>query len=215
MVYRKVLKWPDERLLETSEEVTTFDDDLCSLVGDMFDTLNVEMGAGIAAPQIGVQKRVVLVKCDSFDHKNEDPYEKNDNILVMINPTLKLGGDECTWQEACLSVPLVRGNVSRLRNAHVEYQDLQGNNRELSTGWPLSGAMQHECDHLDGILFLERMQRRESLKAKREIFNFLKKQAAIARKANKKEKLGSQSVKPKVRKAKAPKKFGKLKKKKK
>jgi peptide deformylase len=143
-----------------SNEVTAFDDSLRMLVSDMFDTLNVELGAGIAASQIGVQKRVILVKCDSFDHKNDDPYEKDPNVLVAVNPVLELSDERCTWQEACLSVPLIKGTVSRSRYARIEYQDVCGNKRELKAEWPLSGALQHECDHLDGILFLNRMPRK-------------------------------------------------------
>jgi len=215
MVYRNVLKWPNELLTEISHEVTTFDDSLQTLVNDMFDTLNVELGAGIAAPQIGVQKRVILLKCDSFDYENCDPYEKDPSILVAVNPVLELSDERRVWQEVCLSVPLVKGTVSRFRDAYMTYQDMHGNKKKLRTGWPLSGALQHECDHLDGILFLDRMPRKESLKAKREIFGFLQKQAKLLKKNNKKEKASSRCLQIKTKKNKTPKKFGKLKKKKK
>ena len=170
MTFRTVIQWPDLTLKEISKDVVHFDENLGNLINDMYDTLKVLGGAGLAAPQVGVLKRAVIIKCSVFNWKNVDHYSQDDDILALINPILELSGPPTTWKEGCLSVKNFEGTVTRSSNAHVTYQDLAGNIKELSVPWPFSGALQHECDHLDGIVFLDRMGKRRSKEIKNKIY---------------------------------------------
>tara|TARA_R110002060_G_scaffold44851_5_gene56219 strand:- start:1061 stop:1699 length:639 start_codon:yes stop_codon:yes gene_type:complete len=211
MAYHTLLKFPDPRLKEVSSTVKEFDVELVGCVNDLYDTLNVEFGAGIAAPQIGRLVRVVLVKCSSFGELSPDPYELDEDILVLINPVIGLLGNKVRWSEACLSVPDTSGEVYRSSSINVKYQDIGGIYHELSVGWPLAGAIQHECDHLDGVLYIDRMPISESAKIRRAAYATTKRITSLSK--------GSQRqsyIAPKVKsKKRPPKKFGKLKKKKK
>ena len=161
MANRTVLTWPSAKLKKLSKPVPEekFDQTLERLVDDLCDTLYVKMGAGLAAPQIGVHQKVVVVKASDFVAQNPDPYEKDGNILVLVNPVVDLEGDDIVWTEGCLSVPGFTAEVSRKSVANVSYQDVKGNQKQLTAQWPFSGAIQHECDHLDGRLFIDRIGR--------------------------------------------------------
>jgi peptide deformylase len=161
MANRPVIKWPDPVLKKVCLPVAIdeFGDDLENFVRDMCDTVDVQMGAGLAAPQIGVSRKVVILKATDFVENNPDPYEKDENILVLINPDTTLSGDDVSWEEGCLSLPGYTAQVTRKSIAHVAYQDLHGNQKELTAEWPLSGGIQHECDHLIGKLFIDRASR--------------------------------------------------------
>ena len=170
---RKVLHWPDYRLKQISEPVLEFDVNLHALVKDMYDTLNVTMGAGLAAPQINVHKRVVLIRCSAFGWSNPDPYESDSDICVFVNPQLELSEAHMLWEEGCLSIPgNCTGKVWRKEKAVLKYQDIKGDFLELLLPWPISGGLQHECDHLDGILFIDRMGKRASKEIKKRIRRF-------------------------------------------
>ena len=161
MASRSVLTWPNAQLKKHSKDVDKerFGKALDALVVDMCDTLKVKMGAGLAAPQIGVHQRVVIVKASEFVHKNPDPYKHDENIIVLVNPKVTLSGEEITWTEGCLSVPGFTAEVSRNAEAHVSYLDMSGEQREIIAEWPFSAAIQHECDHLDGRLFIDKIGR--------------------------------------------------------
>ena len=159
MTCKQILQWPDAALKDISTPVQSFDTELGELVQDMYDTLNVHMGVGLAAPQIANFTRVVMVKCDIFGWKNEDPYEHDPDIWVLVNPKLELMGEDVIWDEGCLSVPLVQGSIKRKSHVSVTYQDIEGKEHKVDASWPISGALQHECDHLDGLVFLDRMGR--------------------------------------------------------
>lgn len=156
MAVKRVLKMGDPRLLEVSKPV---DPDeipvLKPLVQDMIDTMNSLDGAGIAAPQIGVQKRVVI-----FEVTKNPRYPEAEEIpfTVLINPEITLLDDEMSdgW-EGCLSVPGIRGVVPRYKNVCYRGLDLEGNKIERTVGEFHARVVQHECDHLDGILFPQRV----------------------------------------------------------
>lgn len=157
MANQRVLQYPDPTLYQTSSPVEKFDDSLQQLVGDMVDTLEVQGGAGLAAPQIGIGQRVLIIRPDSFGVENPDPHVGNDKYVVMVNPSLTLGEETETWKEACLSVPSPPSLVTRSRKCQVTYHSPAGEEKSLDLAWPLSGAMQHEHDHLDGKLFIDRL----------------------------------------------------------
>ena len=169
MAYRKILSWPNKKLKQVSDPIQVFDNDSLDLAQDLYDTLKVKQGAGLAAPQIGVLKRMVIIKCSYFGFENPDPSPFGSDILVLINPLIELSGKEVTWTEACLSVPFVTGDVPRYDTAAVQYQNLNGEHKELIAPWPMSGAVQHECDHLDGIVFLDQVNTKYAVELKRKI----------------------------------------------
>jgi len=175
MAFRKVLTWPNPKLKLCASPVTDFDDSLRQLAIDLIDTCKVKFGAGLAATQIGDPRSVVVLKPSEFDFKNKFPSEYDEEFWVLINPELFLGSDYCEWEEACLSIPDYRGSVRRSSMVDVTFQDLNGTSKKLTCEWPLSGAVQHECDHLEGKLYLDRMPKRPAAKIKQKIWQEKKK----------------------------------------
>tara|TARA_Y100000590_G_scaffold334517_1_gene380614 strand:- start:380 stop:1045 length:666 start_codon:yes stop_codon:yes gene_type:complete len=189
MSYRKVLTWPNPVLNKKSKDILEFDEGLKSIVHDMIDTLNVELGLGLAAPQIGINSNIVVLDTVTVEFDNPDPYPENEKYLVLINPKLTLSGDDIKWEEACLSVPGYSARVTRKESALVEYQDITGDHRSFSTSWPLSGIIQHECDHLEGILYLNRANHWDRARIQKKILRIRKLAARASAEANRREKL--------------------------
>ena len=156
MVARVVLKMGDPRLLETAKPVTAFaTPELDGLVDDLMDTMLAEDGAGLAAPQIGIGLRVVVF---GFESNARYPDAEPVPQTVLINPVIEPLSDEReTGWEGCLSVPGLRGVVSR--HAHIRYRGFDERGRAIDReahGFH-ARVVQHECDHLDGILYPQRM----------------------------------------------------------
>ncbi|MDX8387938.1 MAG: peptide deformylase [Ghiorsea sp.] len=148
-----LLKLPDERLRQKSELVTEFDHNL----GELAKSLEAAMlvgpgGVGIAAPQLGVLQRLVIVDCSLGLRPC-----KNHGRLFMVNPEVLESDGEVLGREGCLSVPEWVGTVPRARRITVRYQDIQGQPHEISTKAFEARVIQHEIDHLDGILFIDRI----------------------------------------------------------
>ena len=156
MPVREVLKMGDPRLLQVAERVEEFGtDELRSLITDMFDTMEDYNGAGLAAPQIGVSKRVVI-----FGVEENPRYPDAEKVptTILINPEITVGSlkKESDW-EGCLSVPGMRGKVDRY--AHIRYRGYDAEGKEIDReayGFH-ARVVQHECDHLDGILYPARI----------------------------------------------------------
>ena len=158
MTVREILKMGDPRLLRVAPAVTEFDTDaLHLLITDMLDTMRAANGAGLAAPQIGVDVQLVIFGTDSLNPRYPDaPLVPR---TVLINPEIELLGvpDEEGW-EGCLSVPGLRGVVPR--HARLRYRgfDAEGQAFEREAEGFHARVLQHECDHLDGILYPMRVQ---------------------------------------------------------
>jgi peptide deformylase len=148
MVY-PIVKFPDPILQRPAELVTKFDQDLQKLVEDMFESMYDAHGIGLAAPQIGVPKRITVI--DLSFQKN--PEEK----LVLINPEILSREGKRYEEEGCLSLPDIREKVSRAFKVKIRAQDVQGDWFEREADDLLARAFQHEVDHLDGILFIFRI----------------------------------------------------------
>jgi peptide deformylase len=152
MAIRTVLRMGDPLLLEKAQDVTHFDTpELHRLIEDMHDTMEAMNGAGIAAPQIGVSLRVVIfgvTKNPRYPEAEQVPY------TVLVNPVLSVIGDEIEdgW-EGCLSVPGMRGVVPRYLRLHYKGFDQFGNPIDRLVSNFHARVVQHECDHLDGILY--------------------------------------------------------------
>lgn len=160
-MFRKVLIHPN-KILRAPNEIVENIEDVQELIKDLIDTCNVQMGAGLAAPQIGVNKQVVVIKPKVFGKENPDPSEYNPDFMVIVNPQLENTGDMIKWKEGCLSIPDLVGNVERNETTLIKYTSEKGESKRLIAEWPLSGGLQHECDHLLGKLFIHRMDKRKA-----------------------------------------------------
>ena len=157
MSVRDILKMGDPRLLRQAEPVTRFDtEELHALIADMFDTMHAANGAGLAAPQIGVNLQIAI-----FGFKQNQRYPDAPPVpeTVLINPVLTPLSDEVAedW-EGCLSVPGLRGVVPRWATLHYEGFDQFGNPISRDVDGFHARVVQHECDHLDGVLYPMRIK---------------------------------------------------------
>ena len=156
MAIRDVLYMGDPRLLEVAAEVTAFDTPaLHALVQDLMDTMHAEEGAGLAAPQIGVGLRVVVF---GFDENVRYPDAESVPETMLVNPLIKpLSEQRDDDWEGCLSVPGLRGMVPRYTHIRYSGYDHTGKPIEREAHDFHARVVQHECDHLDGILYPQRM----------------------------------------------------------
>jgi peptide deformylase len=146
---RPIVKYPEPVLQRPAAPVTEFDEELRTLVDDMFESMYAAQGIGLAAPQVGVSKRITVL--DLSLEKN--PAEK----LVLINPEITFKQGKQYGEEGCLSLPDIHEKVSRAAVVKVRAQDIHGEWREYDGTELLARAFQHEIDHLDGILFIFRV----------------------------------------------------------
>ncbi len=145
----EIVKYPDPVLERPAERVTEFNDELRRFVDDMFESMYAAKGIGLAAPQVGVSKRLTVIDL-SFKERPEDK-------IVLINPEIILREGKQYEEEGCLSLPEIREKVSRAAKVTVRAQDIDGNWFEMDGTELLARAFQHEIDHLDGILFFRRV----------------------------------------------------------
>ncbi len=158
MAVREILIWPNPELLKVSAKVDVVDDSIRALAKDMFDSMYAADGVGLAAPQIGVHKRVVIVDIRSYEREQADgkvEVPSGEAPMVLVNPVIANKSGELEWEEGCLSVPGETGMVTRAAKCTVTYLDLDGKTQTLEAEGLKSVAVQHECDHLDGKLFVD------------------------------------------------------------
>jgi len=156
MAVRPILRIGDPRLRQVSEPVDEFDTpELHSLVHDMFDTMHAADGVGLAAPQIGVLKRVMIFGVDATPRY---PDAESVPSTVLVNPEFTVLGDEFAgFWEGCLSVPGMRGYVERPAHIHYQGYDQYGKRLEREVIGFHAIVFQHEYDHLDGVLYPDRL----------------------------------------------------------
>jgi peptide deformylase len=148
----KVTKYPDPFLRKSAEEVATIDESVTSLIKSMFEVMEEEGGIGLAAPQIGKSKRIIVVSID----------EKNFDKLALINPVIRhLSTETDVMEEGCLSIPGVNAEVERPVQAVVQGMTKSGRIIEISAEGLLARVLQHEIDHLDGVLFIDKLSSKE------------------------------------------------------
>lgn len=160
MAVLPVLVFPDQRLSQPALPVTQFDATVQGLVEDLVDTLGDGPGAvGIAAPQIGVLQRVVIVDVGGMVQSGRKRKIKSSysGRMVLVNPEIKERQGEVVGREGCLSVPDYTGNVVRADSILLGARDVNGGITEYRCSGFESRAVQHEIDHLDGVLFLDRV----------------------------------------------------------
>jgi peptide deformylase len=146
-----VVKWPEPVLARRGDEVTVFDDALKQLVDEMFESMYLAQGIGLAAPQIAISKRITVI--DVSFRKN--PSDK----IALINPEIVHAEGKQVEEEGCLSLPEIREKVVRASKVRVKAQDVTGKWFEVEGEELLARALQHEIDHLDGVLFIDRISR--------------------------------------------------------
>ena len=176
MAIREILEVPDLRLKQISAPVTAFDDDLRALVADMFETMYAAPGIGLAAVQVGVPLRVLTIdlqpededaapeECSGHGHghgghsHSHQPLKKEP--MVFINPEiLDPSEDQSIYSEGCLSVPEIYADVERPARIRARWQDLDGKQHEENIDGMLATCLQHEMDHLEGVLFIDHLSR--------------------------------------------------------
>jgi len=145
----KIVKYPEPVLSQPGEPVTEFNDELRKLIADMFETTYANQGVGLAAPQVGVSKRLTTIDLSM----GKEPGKK----LVLINPEIIFREGKLYEEEGCLSFPDIREKVVRAAKVRIRAQDQQGKWFEMDGEELLSRCIQHEIDHLDGMLFIFRM----------------------------------------------------------
>jgi peptide deformylase len=146
---RQILIYPDPFLQKKAAPVSLVNDGIRDLVRDMFETMRAASGVGLAATQIGVGKRVIVV--------DVSPVEKEIAPLALVNPRIVESRGMVVGVEGCLSIPGVEGEVPRGEVVLVKAQDDQGKPVQITARGLLARALQHEIDHLDGVLFIDRI----------------------------------------------------------
>ncbi len=164
MTVRPIVTVGDPVLRRRADELTVDElaaPDAQQLIEDLIDTMRAANGAGLAANQIGVPRRIAVIEVNDNPRY---PYKPRIPLTVVVNPVITPLDDETVEiNEGCLSVPNLRGEVTRMVNIRVDYLDRHGvAHREVRRGLT-AGTFQHECDHLDGQLFLDRVARPETL----------------------------------------------------
>ncbi|UFJ41984.1 peptide deformylase [Brevibacillus humidisoli] len=147
MAIRTIVKHPDPILREKAKPVTKFTPNLHKLLDDMAETMYDADGVGLAAPQVSILKRVIVMDC-------------GEGLIEMVNPEIIASeGEQFDYPEGCLSIPGLRGDVRRYQWVKLRAQDRHGQPFEMEAEELLARCAQHEIDHLDGILFLDRAER--------------------------------------------------------
>ncbi len=153
---REIIIYPDRRLKSISKEVEAFDENLHSLLDDMYETMVAKNGVGLAAVQIAVPLRVLIINVP-VEAENEESDQPRDNTLEIINPVIIEENGSTTYQEGCLSVPGVYEDIERFAYAKIEYRDRYGIMHIIEDDQFLAIAIQHEMDHLEGKVFIEKL----------------------------------------------------------
>ena len=168
MALLEILTFPDPRLEDRATPVEQVDDAVRTLIDDMFESMYESEGVGLAAPQVGVLKRVVVVDCAERDPDEGRPLAPKAPVAV-VNPVVTHAEGRVTWQEGCLSVPGFTDDVERAAQVVVEGLDRDGQPLRIEADGLLAVCLQHEIDHLEGTLFLDRLSRLKQTMVKKKL----------------------------------------------
>ena len=150
MALLEIRTYPDPVLKKVAEPVVEFGPELARLVRDMAETMYASDGVGLAAPQVGVSRRLIILDVGSGE-------ERGKQVLVLANPEIVSREGEVQWEEGCLSLPSVSLKMRRSARVVVRGQDLEGGEVEVEGDELLAVALQHEIDHLDGLVLFDRL----------------------------------------------------------
>lgn len=170
MAVLEILTYPDPKLALKSKPVEKVDDQVRKLIDDMFETMYLSDGVGLAAPQVGVQQRIIVVDCGerSEDEPKEEPLQPRDPRAV-INPEILTREGSIVWEEGCLSVPGYVDEIERAQKVTVKGLDRDGNPLLIEAEGLLAVCLQHEIDHLEGVLFVDRLSRLKQAMVKKKL----------------------------------------------
>ncbi|MBQ7632693.1 MAG: peptide deformylase [Alphaproteobacteria bacterium] len=155
MAILKLYEYPDEVLRQKCERVSKIDDELRKFLDNMLETMYADKGCGLAAPQVGVTKRIIVL----------DPNPSDEDLslrrpMYLVNPEIVWRSDETVlFNEGCLSLPNQRADVERYKCVRVHYTDYNGKEQEILADDLLAIILQHEIDHLDGVLYIDHLSR--------------------------------------------------------
>lgn len=149
----------DPRLREKSVKIRKVDDEVRRLANDMLETMHAADGVGLAAPQVGILRRLIVIGVPEGFENEDDPAME----LALVNPEIVRASGRAVAPEGCLSVPNWYGDVPRAVNVTIKARDLQDREVRIKASGYLARILQHEIDHLDGILFLDRIEDRSTL----------------------------------------------------
>lgn len=149
MPIRRIYHYPEPVLKQIAAPVAAVDDEIRALAADMAETMYAAPGVGLAAPQVGVSKRLIVMDCA--------PKDQPPQLVVAINPEIVAREGDSFEEEGCLSVPGYYAGVARSQKVAVRYLDLDGRERHVETDGLWAICFQHEIDHLDGILFVDHL----------------------------------------------------------
>jgi peptide deformylase len=152
-------------LRKKTKRITKIDDKMIHLIGSMFNTMDKAHGIGLAAPQIGLDIAVTVIDIS----KTEEDKKVKHEPITLINPSIKDFHGEAVMEEGCLSIPYVRADITRPATVYVEYQDLDLNKQYIELNGLLARVAQHEIDHLNGILFIDHLNKDEKKILKAEL----------------------------------------------
>jgi len=149
MALRSILRYPDPRLHQVAARVTRIDDEIRSLIKDMAETMYAAPGVGLAATQVDAHVRVIVI----------DVSDTHDQLRVFVNPEIVAASGQSDQEEGCLSVPGIYDKVARAERITVRAQDTEGREFSLEADGLLAVCIQHEMDHLEGKVFVEKLSR--------------------------------------------------------
>ena len=153
MARLQIRYYPDPVLTTPAVEVRTFDADLAALVDDMAETMYADEGVGLAAPQVGVSKRILVMDCGNPDAQDDE----GSSLYHLINPEILRSDGKIVWDEGCLSFPGLTVEVERAESIRVRAWDVHGHPFEAEMSGLPAVCVQHEMDHLDGITLIDRV----------------------------------------------------------
>ena len=169
MAVKKILLYHNSLLLKKSERIEKFDENLVSLSRDLIDTMYDADGVGLAAPQLGVNKRIFVMDCSGEDDDKD--------CRIFINPEIEHESEDMSsYKEGCLSIPGISEEISRPKIIKVLYQDLNGDLQRRSYDGLWSTCFQHELDHLNGKLFIDHLRPMKKILVKNKMKKSFKKE---------------------------------------
>ncbi|MDQ7045780.1 MAG: peptide deformylase [Sulfurimonas sp.] len=169
----KILEYPNKILRQKSVKVEKFDTTLHEILDAMYPIMMNTNGIGLAGIQVGIAQEILILNIP-----DEDGEQPKENLLEIINPIISNKQGETTYQEGCLSVPEFYEDINRFASITVNYQDRNGNTQHLEADGLLSIALQHEHDHLNGILFIDKLTSSRRRKFEKEYKKLLKEKKA-------------------------------------
>lgn len=157
MALRTIINYPNPKLREVCPEVKEVNKEIKTLLADMAETMYDAPGIGLAAPQIGVLLRAIVLDVSGSSSEHQSEENKNSSLLKLVNPKITKSAGQISGDEGCLSIPGVQESVERFSEITVEALDENGKDIKIEADGMLSICLQHEIDHLDGVLFIDKI----------------------------------------------------------